>query len=84
MSALWAAMPKATVNENSQARVVKIEIWFAWQFVSVDSPSANTCPNESKTEDLFGALVAFAPDGSHNVGTRRGHGCKAAGLEFGS
>jgi len=84
MSTLWAAMPKATVNENSQARVVKIEVRFAWQLASVDSPSANTCTNESKAENLFGALIAFALDGSHNVGTGRGHGCKAAGLEFGS
>ena len=78
MTTLGASMPEASVNENSDLLLWEKEIRTTGQIFKVQLPAANPRPDKGQTQFPLRAPIAFAPDGRHNAGTGRRHGCEYA------
>ncbi len=64
----WAAMPKATVNKNSQALAVENEVGMAGHLL-VTPPAFNAVGTENGRQPYLSAFISSGADSSHDLGS---------------
>jgi hypothetical protein len=80
----WAAMPKATVNKNSETLAVENEVGMAWDLL-VTSPAFNAVATQDGRQPHLCALISAGADSSHDLGSflcreHVGHASKHTGI----
>jgi hypothetical protein len=61
-----AAVPEAAVHKHGEALLGKNEVGLAWQW-TVPAPAFDSMRAQNGGQFQFGVLVAFGPNGSHDL-----------------
>ena len=67
VTALWTAVPEASVHENCDSFIFEEEVRFPGQSARVEMPTRNAQSNQGHTESQLCALVALTPYCSHRA-----------------
>ena len=71
VAASGAAMPKASIDKDSEINCGEEEVGFAWYPFGMHHPPAHFGANELHFQQQFGAFVAPAANCRHNLRTYR-------------
>jgi len=62
---LWAPVPEASVNEDSEAALRERKIWATWK-VELPPPTSDPGLSKEACDEGLGGLVAFSKDAPHD------------------
>ena len=70
MTALWASVPKASINKYRNIVLIQHDVRSPWEIESVQSPPFDPRTDQGHTERSFGRFIVLPTDRRHRSGPK--------------